>query len=68
LKDGTTFTTIDVPGAIRNTTPFGINDDGQIVGWFRDATGRDRGFLIDGDTLTTVRCPWRGVHPGLGNQ
>src|SRR5215472_13788155 len=39
LKDGATFTTIDVPGATGITLAFGINDAGQIVGVFSDARG-----------------------------
>ncbi len=37
------FTPLDVPGAT-DTIAFGINDAGQIVGFFSDATGR-HGFL-----------------------
>lgn len=33
LKDGATFTTIDVPGAT-STVAHGVNDAGQIVGQF----------------------------------
>jgi hypothetical protein len=36
-----TFTTIDVPGA-RFTYAFGVNDSGQIVGYFDDATFAQR--------------------------
>jgi len=42
-SDGTTFTTLDVPGA-GGTNAFGINVAGQIVGLFVDATGL-HGFL-----------------------
>jgi probable HAF family extracellular repeat protein len=38
------FTTIDVPGATATVT-HGINNSGQIVGWFQDATGARHGFL-----------------------
>jgi probable HAF family extracellular repeat protein len=48
-----TFTSIDVPGAIQ-TTPFGINDEGQIVGFFIDGTRDVHGFL-----LTAGRCSRR---------
>ena len=41
------YTTIDFPGADR-TEAFGINEAGQIVGHFFDATGQ-HGFLKDGD-------------------
>jgi hypothetical protein len=38
------FTTIDVPGANGITAASGINNSGQIVGYFQDATG-EHGFL-----------------------
>jgi probable HAF family extracellular repeat protein len=41
---GGSFQTIDVPGSITNTRVFGINDAGQLVGDFGDATG-GHGFL-----------------------
>jgi probable HAF family extracellular repeat protein len=46
LDTGGSFTTIDPPGA----RPFGsvangINNNGQIVGYFGDASGNDEGFL-----------------------
>jgi probable HAF family extracellular repeat protein len=53
--DSYTFTTIDVPGA-GYTVASGINADGQIVGWFTDATGT-HGFLRDGATFTTFDVP-----------
>src|SRR5215467_646140 len=50
------FTTIDVPGAI-NTQAFGINDSGQIVGFFDDALG-GHGFVLDtGGNFTTIDVP-----------
>jgi probable HAF family extracellular repeat protein len=47
-----TFTPIDVPGAML-TVASGINDNGQIVGHFTDATGT-HGFLKDGTTFTPI--------------
>jgi uncharacterized membrane protein len=38
------FTAIDVPGAM-DTYAFGINDSGQIVGFFREAGRSGHGFL-----------------------
>lgn len=46
------YTTIDVPGADR-TEAYGINNAGQIVGFFFDATGQ-HGFLKDGDTYIVI--------------
>ena len=51
-----TFTQIDVPGATQ-TTPFGINDRGKIVGFFIDSTGV-HGFLRDtSGSFTTIDVP-----------
>jgi probable HAF family extracellular repeat protein len=50
-----TFATIDVPGA-GFTQAFGINNAGQIVGVFGDATGR-HGFLKTGTTYTPIDVP-----------
>jgi probable HAF family extracellular repeat protein len=49
--DGTTFTIIDVPNAT-STQAFGINNSGQIVGYFGS-----HGFVTDGTTLTTIDVP-----------
>jgi probable HAF family extracellular repeat protein len=55
LKDGTTFTPLDVPDATL-TVAGGINNGGQIVGVFSDATG-DHGFVTDGTTFTPLDVP-----------
>jgi len=55
LKDGATFMPIDVPGADM-TIALGINDLGQIVGFYRDSTGY-HGFLKDGTTFTRLDVP-----------
>jgi len=52
-----TFTTIDAPGATSDTEAEGINNAGQIVGGFGDASG-NHGFLRDaGGTFTTIDVP-----------
>jgi probable HAF family extracellular repeat protein len=43
--------------SIRYTYPFGLNNRGQIVGWFYDATQHTHGFLKDGTTFTTIDVP-----------
>jgi probable HAF family extracellular repeat protein len=49
-----TFSTLDVPGSsYASTFAQGINDSGQIVGWYVDAGGR-HGFLLDNGTYTTL--------------
>jgi len=50
-----TFTTIDVPGA-PITVALGINDNGQIVGWFF-SPAETNGFLTDGGTFTPIDVP-----------
>jgi uncharacterized membrane protein len=50
------FTTIDVPGAT-STSAIGINDSGQIVGGFYDATGNHGFFLDVGGSFTTFDVP-----------
>lgn len=49
-----TFTTIDVPDATTNWGAYGINDSGDIVGTYQDATGRYRGYLYAGGVFTTI--------------
>jgi probable HAF family extracellular repeat protein len=43
LSDGE-YTTLDFPGAM-NTVANGINNLGQIVGYYVDANGNEHGFL-----------------------
>jgi probable HAF family extracellular repeat protein len=56
LKDGSTYTTLDVPGAT-GTVASGINDAGQIVGGYTDASLGTHGFLKEGSTYTTLDGP-----------
>lgn len=58
-----TYQTIDYPGAW-NPHAQGINNSGQIVGHYSDPqSGKDRGFLKDGNTFVTVDYP-----AGIGTQ
>ena len=50
------ITTLDVPGAL-NTTAFGINDFGQISGYFVDATGAVHGFVKSGQKFRQLDMP-----------
>jgi probable HAF family extracellular repeat protein len=50
------FTTIDVPGAT-DTSAWGINDSGQIVGYHIGVDGLDHGFLYSGGAFTTINYP-----------
>ena len=49
------YTTIDVTGGT-NTDPVGINNLGQIVGSYQDATGT-HGFLFSNGIYTTIDGP-----------
>ena len=51
-----TFTAIDIPGATL-TSANDINDSGQIVGSYRDATG-GHGFVDGGGAFTTINVPF----------
>jgi hypothetical protein len=54
-----TYTTFDDPSGT-DTSALAINDAGQIVGDYRDATGV-HGFLKSGGTYTTIDDPSAGV-------
>ena len=60
------ITTFDYPGAGNSTTPFGINERGDIVGDYVDSAGVRRGFRrrIDGSFTTIVPPGTTGVPPG----
>lgn len=55
-----TYTTLqDFPGATNFTTPAGINNSGEIVGYYLDpATGLQHGYLYDyyGGSFTSIDC------------
>src|SRR6516225_2219950 len=55
-----TFNTFDDPAAFPGTTyAYGVNDTGQIVGWYYDRSGNggNHGFLLSGGTYTTFNYP-----------
>ena len=51
LKDGASFTQIDVPGHCCSTNLLDINNAGQMVGFFEDSS-RAMGFVKDGAGFT----------------
>src|SRR5215475_9539181 len=57
LRGKTGFTTIDAPGAATETVLFDINNRGQIVGGYIDATEARHSFLLDDGVLTTFAVP-----------
>ena len=60
-----TFSTLDDPmvptdgprGQGIGTVAQGINDRGQIVGYYYDSGGNQHGFLYNGGTYTTLDVP-----------
>ena len=50
------YTTIDVPGSTYSLAS-GINDAGQIVGWYVDGALTSHGFLLDVDGSYTTLDP-----------
>ncbi len=56
LYTGGSFTAIDVPGA-GYTYVTGINDLGQVVGWFVYAEGGRHAFLDTGGSFTIIDVP-----------
>ena len=47
----------DVPTIYATTYALGINDRGQIVGFYSDANRNDHGFLIDRGQVSTIDVP-----------
>ena len=51
-----TYTQIDYPGAI-TTSCYGINNAGDMTGFYIDSMGIYRGFLLSGSAYTTIDYP-----------
>src|SRR2546429_29484 len=60
-----TYTSLDDPLATGGTQAFGINDFGQIVGSYVNASGT-HGFLLSGNTWTTLDDPSGGFTVAAG--
>lgn len=57
LKSGDTYTSLNNPGAIY-TLAFGINDAGNVVGYYCESSYSNcNGFLKTGDTYTSFDYP-----------
>jgi probable HAF family extracellular repeat protein len=54
---GTTTITLDDPLAVGTTAATGINNAGDIVGYFVDGQGNIHGFLYVNGTYTTIDDP-----------
>src|SRR2546427_468017 len=53
----TNFTTIDFPDAFFFTRLTSINDAGDIVGWYLDASDGGHGFVLSGGRFTSLDVP-----------
>ena len=62
---GSTFTTIDYPGAVA-TLAVDINLSGQIVGRYIDADGVNHGYLLNKDIFTTIDFPGASFTRAIG--
>jgi probable HAF family extracellular repeat protein len=62
LEEGRVFTLIDVPGAVGDTAPGGLNNFGQIVGSYGISAsgGYEYGFLDTNGVFTTIDDPNAG--------
>jgi probable HAF family extracellular repeat protein len=62
LEEGGVFTLIDVPGAVGDTAPGGLNNFGQIVGSYGISAsgGYEYGFLDTNGVFTTIDDPNAG--------
>ncbi len=57
LYSGGSFTTISIPGVL-DTTPFGLNDAGSVVGFYDlGGLGNRHGFLYSEGRFTTIDSP-----------
>jgi VCBS repeat-containing protein len=52
-----TYTTIDAPLGVNGTIAADINDSGQIVGWYTDASNKAHGFVDIAGVFTTIDDP-----------
>lgn len=71
--DGRSYSFFTVPGASgtgfgSGTTPLGLNDRGQVTGYYTDDSGYWHGFLKDRSTITTIDVPGADLtEPGAIN-
>ena len=61
-----TYTTLNDPLAMEDTDPGGINDAGQVAGFFNNAIG-DKSFLYSNGIYTTLSPPPNGLATGINN-
>ena len=56
VYNGGVFTALDLPFAVNYATATGINNSGQIAGFYSDSTG-GHGFVKSGGNYTTLEVP-----------
>jgi hypothetical protein len=56
VKDGSSFTQIDVPGATA-TFGYAINSRTDVVGWYTDQQNDTHGFVLSRGKFTTIDVP-----------
>src|SRR5271169_2860925 len=56
MADDFNFTPIDFPGALQ-TEATGINNSGQVAGWYQDGSEKTHGFLDVNGTFTPIDVP-----------
>ena len=66
VETASLFTTIDDPNARLGNEAVGINNAGQIVGFYTDANGVSHGFLDTAGVFTTIDDPKAGTRAGAG--
>ncbi len=67
IYDHGSYTTISVPSSSGEvTSATGINDLGQVVGYYRDSTNAYRGFIYSNGVYTTIDDPNGQIAYGTG--
>ncbi len=61
-----TFTVITISGSPGGAQATGVNNEGQVCGFYIDAMGTNHGFLLNGSTLTTLDAPGSTFTQALG--
>ncbi len=61
LKDGSSYTTLDAPGADGTTSAQGINNLGYVTGYYLDASGNYNGFVWHNGQFTPLDVNFAGA-------
>ena len=63
---GYTYTTLNDPSGANGTVAFGINNSGEIVGYYVDSNGVMHGYLYSNGTYTAVTDPSALIDASVG--